>query len=195
MIHYIKIAFLTLTEAVILFFTAGYLLHTQFNITLNELFCQLLFGMMLIFVVFAKSMFAKFRRWRILHFSLRKVDRMTGEEFEEFLKVHFEKLGCSVTMTSVSGDYGADLILDYKDRIVSVQAKRYNSSIGVKAIQEVIGSMAYYEADIGLVVTNSSYTRNAIELAEANDILLWDRDVLVRMMNKENMSEYLSEFL
>lgn len=195
MIHYIKIAFLTIIEALLFFFTAAYVLYIKFNISgTKNFYIVLLFGM-LILVVTVKSLFARFKRYYILHFSIRKVDRMTGEEFELFLKLHFEQLGCAVSMTSISGDYGADLILDYKDRIVAVQAKRHNSVIGVKAIQEVIGSMAYYEADVGLVVTNSTYTRNAIELADANDIILWDRDILVQMMNRENMSGYLNEFL
>ena len=84
--------------------------------------------------------------------------------------------------------------MKYKGRTVAVQAKRYNSTIGVKAVQEVIGSMAYYRTDVGLVVTNSYYSKNAVELARANDVILWDREVLVRMMNGENMSGYLSEF-
>lgn len=195
MIHYIKVAFLTIIEALLLFLTSAYVLQTKFHITGgNDFYAILLFGMLII-VVTVKSLFARFRRYHILHFSIKKVDRMTGEEFEDFLKIHFEELGCTVSTTSISGDYGADLILNYKDRIVAVQAKRHQSMIGVKAIQEVIGSIAYYEADVGLVVTNSTFTRNAVNLALANDIILWDRDILVRMMNRENMSGYLSEFL
>lgn len=195
MIRYIQKAFLTLIEAVILFLLSAYLLQTEFDITGSDTFYMLLLASALIFVVFVKSLVARLGRFRVLHFSLKKVDRMTGEEFEDFLRVYFESLGCDVTTTKTSNDYGADLILDYKGRTVAVQAKRHQSSVGVKAVQEVIGSMAYYETDMGLVVTNSTYTRNAIELAFANDVLLWDRDVLVRMMNKENMSGYLSEFL
>lgn len=53
--------------------------------------------------------------------------------------------------------------------------------------------MAYYEAEKGLVVTNSTYTLNSKKLAHANDIILWDRDVLVRLIASENMSGYLAE--
>ncbi len=193
--YYIQNAIFTLIEAVILFCLTGYLLQIQLNVTGSSYFYSVLFAVILILVIFIKSLAAKFRRFWIMHVSLQKVDRMTGKEFESFLKVYFESLGCTVTTTKASNDYGADLILGYKGRTIAVQAKRYQHTIGVKAVQEVIGSMAYYETDMGLVVTNSNYSKNAVELAFANDVILWDRDVLVRMMNKENMSGYLSEFL
>lgn len=193
--HFIQTAFFTLIEALILFFTAAYLLQAEFHIMGSTLFYKLLLAVMLFFVILIKSLAARFKRFWILHVSIRRVDRMTGEEFEEFLKLHFERLGCRVTTTKTSHDYGADLILDYRGRIIAVQAKRYQSTIGVKAVQEVIGSMAYYETDTGLVVTNSTYSKSAKELAFANDVILWDRDILIRMMNRENMSAYLREFL
>ena len=194
MLHYIKTSILTLIEAFILFATASYVLAARFNYIGTQFFYKFLFFAILFLVVFIKSMAARFRRFWVLHRSIHKVDRMTGEEFELFLKAHFENLGCTANTTKTSNDYGADLILWYKGRTIAVQAKRYHSTIGVKAVQEVIGSMAYYGTDVGLVVTNSYYSKNAVELASANNIILWDREVLVRMMNGENMSRYLSEF-
>ena len=194
MLHYIKSSILTLLETIILFVAASYVLAARFCYTGTHSFYIILFFAMLFLVVFIKNLAARFGRFWILHYSIQKVDRMTGEEFELFLKVHFENLGCTASTTKASNDYGADLILNYKGRSVAVQAKRYNSTIGIKAVQEVIGSMAYYGTDIGLVVTNSYYSKNAEELAFANNVILWDREILIRMMNKENMSGYLSEF-
>ena len=193
--YYIKHSILTLLEAIILFCMVYYILEMRFSYNGSQFTYICLFIAMFVLVVLVKNLAAYLKRFWVLHYSLHKVDRMTGEEFELFLKAHFEHLGCTVTTTKTSNDYGADLIVDYKGRTIAVQAKRYNATIGVKAVQEVIGSMAYYKTDTGLVVTNSNYSKNAEELAFANDVILWDRDVLVRMMNKENMSGYLSEFL
>ena len=67
-----------------------------------------------------------------------------------------------------------------KDNIKTVvQAKRYNSSVGNKAVQEVIGAMGYYKATRGMVITNSFFTSNAITLANANGIELWNRNTLI----------------
>ncbi len=194
-LKYIRKALFTLIETFILFLAAVYVLWKKSILIEDQNLYILLFLGIFSVILFIKNLFCRLRRFRVLHFSLKKVDRMTGIEFEEFLKVHFERLGCTAKMTKTSGDYGADLIVSYKGRTIAVQAKRYHSKIGVKAVQEVIGSMRYYNADAGLVVTNSTYTPNAVNLANANDIILWDRNVLVQMMNKENMSGYLNEFL
>ncbi len=106
------------------------------------------------------------------------IDEMSGIDFEEFLEILFRKKGYNVKTTATTGDYGADLILSRYNRVIVVQAKRYSGSIGVKAVQEVIGAKGYYKADNGMVVTNSYFTPNAVNLAVANHIELWDRERL-----------------
>lgn len=101
-----------------------------------------------------------------------------GFEFEEYVGRLFKKLGYNVEQTKLSGDQGADLIIE-KDGIKTViQTKLYSQPVGNKAVQEVVGSIAYYKADAGAVVTNSTFTASAIELANKNNIELIDKDVL-----------------
>lgn len=159
----------------------------------KELSYTWLYLILLAAVVIIKRQLLKLRRFRILHFSIKKIDKMTGKDFEHYLKVRFERLGFQVTLTKDSGDYGADLILKDRHSIIAVQAKRYHSYVGIKAVQEVIGSMAYYGASKCLVVTNSYYTKNARQLALANDVVLWDRDILIQMISNENMAGSLAE--
>jgi len=118
---------------------------------------------------------------RYLKSPLSKIDKMTGEEFEAFLKVYFEKRGYKVTSTPISNDYGADLVCKDRYETIAVQAKRYEANVGNSAIQEVVAARDYYEADRCIVVTNSFFTRNAIALAEANDVELWDRNELAKL--------------
>ena len=69
---------------------------------------------------------------------------------------------------------GADVIA-YKDNIKYViQVKFYNNPVGNKAVQEVVGAIGMYKANKGIVVTNSTFTSSAIELAQANNIELVD---------------------
>ena len=121
---------------------------------------------------------AEWRRDRYLSMSLRKIDKMSGLSFEQYLQTHFKKMGYKVKMTEATGDYGADLVLTKRGETTVVQAKRYSKSVGVAAVQEVIGAMAYYEADRAMVVTNMRFTRNAKNLAEQSNVELWDRDRL-----------------
>lgn len=108
-----------------------------------------------------------------------------GFEFEKLAKDlleadNFER----VEITKSSGDFGADVVA-YKEGIrYAIQCKKYNSSVGVSAIQEVIGSKSIYNCHVGAVLTNSTYTAAAISLAEKNNIILWDRQKLKKMLEK-----------
>lgn len=109
------------------------------------------------------------------------IDNLSGQEFEEYLLQLFINLGYDVVLTPPSNDYGADLVIEKNAEKIVVQAKRYSNTIGISAVQEVIGAKNYYEANKCLVVTNNYFTPSAIELAQSNDVELWDREKLIRM--------------
>lgn len=112
---------------------------------------------------------------QIIATEMYEIDNMSGKEFEKLLLILFEIMGYPVEATPGSQDYGADLIL-YKNGLkIVVQAKRYKSHVGVKAIQEIVASVKYYKADKAMVITNSRYTENAYILARCNSVELWDR--------------------
>ena len=115
-----------------------------------------------------------------LNSPLSRIDNMTGEEFEEYLKAQFERQGFKVKLTPGSNDYGADLVLNRNGEVTVVQAKRYQGNVGNKAVQEIVAAQAYYGADRAMAVTNSYFTNPAKKLAEANDVELWDRDNLIK---------------
>ena len=52
-----------------------------------------------------------------------------------------------------------------------------------KPIQEVVGSLKYYNANQGVVVTNSEFTKGAQELAKANQVILIDGEALNDLIN------------
>jgi len=114
--------------------------------------------------------------------SLDEIDSMTGYEFENLLKQLFEKMGFTVKQTKLSGDQGADLVVNKLDEITVIQAKRSNSKIGNDAVQEVVASMGYYNAQKGIVMSNNYFTPSAKELANSNKIALIDRDKLKELI-------------
>lgn len=120
-----------------------------------------------------------FSNEKLLNLDREKFEKIvTGEEFEIYLKDFFSKLGYEVEITKTSGDQGADLII-IKDSIKTVvQAKFYSTTVGNKAVQEVVGAIKFYGADCGMVVTNSTFTKSAIDLASANNIELVDGQIL-----------------
>lgn len=117
---------------------------------------------------------------------MQQIDEMTGLEFERYLSLIFRDAGYKVKKTKHIGDYGADLILTHpkRDRKIVIQAKRYKRNVGIKAVQEVTGSIKHYKADEGWVVTNSYFTEPARKLARSNKIRLVNRDDLAKLINE-----------
>lgn len=132
---------------------------------------------------------------RINHITIAEIDKMKGNHFEEYLKDLFLWKGYEVEKTKSSGDYGADLILLKGGKKIVVQAKRYHKPVGLKAVQEVVSSLKMYEAKEAWVVTNNYLTKYAIVLAKANNVMLIDRDKLIRIINQRERSRKLGRIL
>jgi len=111
-------------------------------------------------------------------------DLMDGYEFESFLGDLFRKIGYNVINTKLSGDQGADLIIERLGEKISVQAKCYSGNVGNKAIQEAVASKNHYNCNRAMVVVTSYFTRQAISLAKSNNVELWDRNKLDEMIEK-----------
>ena len=127
-------------------------------------------------------------RKKYLESGMSDIDSMSGEDFEQVLKVHFEKIGYKASTTPKSNDYGADLIMEKNGSRIVVQAKRYNQKVGIGAIQEIIGAKAYYNANQAIVATNNFFTSNAINLAKSSGVELFDRNKLLQLISKEDIT-------
>lgn len=106
------------------------------------------------------------------------IDLMTGVEFEKCIGDLFIRKGYSVSYTKTTRDQGIDVIAEKDGYKIGIQAKRYTESVGNSAVQEAAAGKLYYSLDKVMVITNSTFTQAAIDLANANDIVLWDREVL-----------------
>lgn len=136
------------------------------------------------------------RNRRLRLSGLGQADNMSGEEFEDFLLAKFKLAGCKGYRTPRTEDYGADLILEKDGERVAVQAKRHGSTVGIEAVQQVIGALRYYGAAKGLVITNSYFTPSAMNLAKSNNVELWDRAKLTRFLlslSRKQVNETLHE--
>ena len=112
------------------------------------------------------------------------IDNFSGYEFENFLVILYKKMGYMVTHTKLTGDQGADLIIERNGEKNIIQAKCYEGSVGNKAVQEATAAVKFYQADGGIVVTNSTFTKSAIELANSNKIELIGRDKLLLLIEE-----------
>jgi restriction system protein len=112
---------------------------------------------------------------------LHAIDRMSGEQFETFLTVLFERLGYQAEVTG-RFDKGADLILTREGIRTAVQAKCWQQPVGVEAVRAVVAALRPYHCTRGMVVTNSTVTRSARQAARENNIELWDRTDLANVL-------------
>lgn len=116
--------------------------------------------------------------------TLADIDSISGYEFEAFLNDLFSKMGYQVEQTRLTGDQGADLVVTKFGEKTIIQAKRYSGKVGNYAVQEIFAAMSLYKAQKGMVITNNYFTPAAVELANANNIELVDRDALEELINK-----------
>ena len=114
--------------------------------------------------------------------SIVDIDLMSGIQFEEFLCQYFNNQGYVCSQTKATGDQGVDLIAKKGDLIIAIQAKCYSGTVGNHAVMEAFAGMKYYQANRCRVITNSTFSKSAIELAKANDVILWDRQVLIEKL-------------
>lgn len=146
----------------------------------------------LLVVICVKFSFKLFLKWvkgrKNFRAGMNLIDTMSGIEFEEFLMDHFLRCGYKATLTPMFNDYGADLVLKKDGQKIVVQAKRWKSSVGVEAVQQVVGAVGYYKANKAIVITNSYFTENAKRLARTNNVELWDREALSREIRKSKIS-------
>lgn len=118
--------------------------------------------------------------------SVHNVDVMNGYKFEAFVGQLYEKMGYSVEQTPLSNDQGADLIISKYGERTAVQVKNYTSNVPNSAVQQVVAAKNYYGCSSCSVVTNSYFTKSAIELADANGVKLVNRDELNYLINQYN---------
>ena len=128
-----------------------------------------------------------------IKFYNNKFDYMEGTDFEQYCAMVLRENGYTTEITPASGDYGVDIIAKQSGIIYAIQCKCYSSDVGVDAVYQVAGGMKYYHANIGIVLTNRHFTRNAKELADAIGVVLWDRESLENLIANANIDSTPSD--
>ncbi len=90
---------------------------------------------------------------------------LRGVAFEAYLAESLSKLGFGVRSTPTTGDHGVDLVATRGNFRLAIQAKGYAGSVGNDAVQQVYTGMKYYDCNACAVITNSSFTPQAYEIA------------------------------
>lgn len=62
---------------------------------------------------------------------------------------------------------------------IIIQTKYYADKVGNSAVQEAFSAKKFYGADLAFVISNSGFTKSAIELADATGVKLLSDDELM----------------
>ena len=133
-------------------------------------------GVVTLVAVLLVAMFRRFRT-RIPY------GKLDGIAFERYVASLLPHLGFTNVRLTERYDLGIDIIA-YKDGMVwGVQVKHYSGLVKASAVRQVVTAMKYYGCERVMVVTNSQFSRPAIELARSNGCVLVDGRELPRWRN------------
>jgi len=97
------------------------------------------------------------------------------------------------SVTGKSGDGGIDGVIR-QDKlgldVVCIQAKRWDGPVGRPIVQQFVGSMDYYRAKKGVMLTTSTFTRDGMEFLqriEGKTVVLVDGDRLAALMIEHDL--------
>lgn len=136
-------------------------------------------------IVYGKKATGNYSRnhFRFSSTDLKEIDAMTGAEFEEYTAQLLRRLGYTqVSVTPLSGDQGIDVLAQTEGIRYAIQCKNYHSKLGNTPVQEAFAGKTFYDCDVAVVLTNSTFTDGAFELAESTGVQLWDRETLYDMI-------------
>jgi len=115
--------------------------------------------------------------------------RVQSRDFEFIIGLLFHRLEYEVIVTKRSQDGGVDIVLKKSTagnvENSLVECKRHVKNVGVKEVRSLLGVVERDGATRGLLVTTSSFTKNAIsESSKTNRMELIDFDKLCILFNE-----------
>ena len=100
------------------------------------------------------------------------VDSLDPIQFEHYCSELLGKSGWISRVTQANGDQGIDVIANFGNIKAVFQCKKYSQPVGNSAVQEVIAGKVFEQANVAAVVTNSTFTPSARQLAASADVHL-----------------------
>jgi restriction system protein len=124
-----------------------------------------------------------------ISYDLALIDKMEGFDFEGYVAKLFEKFDFKVVVTKKSRDFGCDVLLEKNGDRIAIQTKRSQGKVSLRAVQEIVASLKKYDARVGVVISNAKFTKSARQLAKINDVVMINRNVLLRLIDLSKMDK------
>jgi restriction system protein len=128
----------------------------------------------------------------------KKINHMTGRDFEIFMYNLFKANGIETDLTQQSADGGKDLISIINNQKTYIELKRWSKSWRVDrpTVQKLIGACIGDNIHKAIFITTGEYTNEAMEYADKIPFLeLWNMEDIMDMCSnvKDEMPMILSK--
>ena len=131
-------------------------------------------------VVFVKILGKLIQRRATQYFPQSLIDSMSGTEFELYVAQLLPGQGYKHIQLTEHYDFGFDILAEKEGVVWGIQVKRHSSPVGIEAVRQAVAALKHYDCDRAMVITNSSFSGPARELALSNNCVLIDRQQLMR---------------
>lgn len=124
------------------------------------------------------------------YFDSEYLQGLTPIEFEHLVSELLIAMGFDACTTKTTGDGGVDIIAISEEPIIRgkyvIQCKRYakGNNIAEPLVRELFGVMHSQNANKGILITTSEFTKAATLFAQDKAIELINGDLLVHLLNK-----------
>lgn len=111
---------------------------------------------------------------------LSGVDVMDGFVFEKYVVQLLKKQGYTHVRLTEKYDLGIDVIAHKDGEIWGIQVKRNRGKCKAISVRQAVTALTHYNCTRAMVITNSTFTGAAKQLAASNNAVLIDRPQLAR---------------
>lgn len=116
---------------------------------------------------------------------------MDGLAFERYVAALLQKNGFHHIRLTEKYDLGVDIIAEKDDIRWGIQVKRHSGLVKAGAVRQVVTGLRLYDCDRAMVISNSTYSSIAKQLAIGNNCILIDRAQLHRLHASNNRGAIL----
>ena len=121
------------------------------------------------------------------------IRHLNGHQFESLVEQLIKKMGFIVAERKLTADGGVDILATSYEPIFEgkyvIQCKRYTHKVGESIVRDLYGVVHSKNANKGILITNSTFTKKAIAFARNKQLELIDGEKLRSLLVKYEITK------
>jgi len=121
------------------------------------------------------------------------ISSLNGHDFEAMIEQLVKKMGFIVEERKLTVDGGVDILAKTYEPLFEgtyvIQCKRYTQKVGESIVRDLYGVVHSKNANKGILITNSTFTKAALEFARNKQLELIDGEKLRNLLLKHGIAQ------